>query len=486
MPMIDVYAVADLFPEDADRQLAEELTHALLRAEGVSSPGPTHLNNTGAFIHRMPPSAVNTAATGAARTVRVQVLTPPGVLQRAGQKQLVSEITQILLGRSAIALIAIFMSLLVLPISLTVLMAALVAWPFVLDIFWPSQQRRIVELEPAFRGLALAITASFLFTGIAAGSALGGALYPRFGFSSVLLMSIVLLGIGMGTLLFSVRAMQPRKTALALAAMALIGFGGKSVMARSLRQSDKKEMVRELLKGLETRDQKPLGYINPAKYVQDDPNVEDGLEGLKKFLASLPADTKVNTVRIFADGDYVVAHSEYELSGPKVGFDIFRFENGKIVEHWSNLEANCPQPNGSGRTQTDGPVEAVDLHKTEANKALLKEYFEVVVIGEKRDQATKYRGALHQHNCYGDDDRSGFQTKKGPFGNPGFVYKVHKVHKILGEGSFVLVVNEGLFDNKPTSFYDFYRVADGKIVEHWDVLEAAIPREQSKNANGKF
>src|SRR5258707_178274 len=88
--------------------------------------------------------------------------------------------------------IAIFMSLLVLPISLTVLMAALVAWPFVLDIFWPSQQRRIVELEPAFRGLALAITASFLFTGIAAGSALGGALYPRFGFSSVLLMSIVL------------------------------------------------------------------------------------------------------------------------------------------------------------------------------------------------------------------------------------------------------------------------------------------------------
>jgi phenylpyruvate tautomerase PptA (4-oxalocrotonate tautomerase family) len=95
MPMIDVYAVADVFPAGADRQLAEELTHALLRAEGVSSPGPTHLNNTGAYIHRMPPSAVNTAASGAARTVRVQVLTPPGVLQRAGQKQLVAEVTQI-------------------------------------------------------------------------------------------------------------------------------------------------------------------------------------------------------------------------------------------------------------------------------------------------------------------------------------------------------------------------------------------------------
>src|SRR2546423_12071033 len=94
-PMIDVYAAADLFPADADRQLAEELTRALLRAEGVQSPGPTHLNNTGAYIHRMPPSAVNTAAAGSARTVRVQVLTPPGVLQRAGQKQLVTEVTQI-------------------------------------------------------------------------------------------------------------------------------------------------------------------------------------------------------------------------------------------------------------------------------------------------------------------------------------------------------------------------------------------------------
>jgi len=95
MPMIDVYAAADLFPADADRQLAEELTSALLKAEGVVNPGPTHTNNTGAYIHRLPPSAVNTAAQGNARTVRIQVLTPPGVLSREGQKQLVAEATRI-------------------------------------------------------------------------------------------------------------------------------------------------------------------------------------------------------------------------------------------------------------------------------------------------------------------------------------------------------------------------------------------------------
>ncbi len=95
MPMIDVYAPADLFPAGADRDLAAELTSALLRAEGVINPGSTHTNNTGAYIHRLPPSAVNTVAQGNARTVRVQVLTPPGVLSREGQKQLVADVTQI-------------------------------------------------------------------------------------------------------------------------------------------------------------------------------------------------------------------------------------------------------------------------------------------------------------------------------------------------------------------------------------------------------
>ncbi len=95
MPMIDVYAPADLFPAGTDRTLAQQLTAALLKAEGVAQPGPAHLNNTGAYIHRMPASTVHTAATDQARTVRIQVLTPPGVLNRDGQKQLVADATAI-------------------------------------------------------------------------------------------------------------------------------------------------------------------------------------------------------------------------------------------------------------------------------------------------------------------------------------------------------------------------------------------------------
>ena len=94
MPMVDVYARADLFPAGTDRELSEKLTRAVLRAEGVAKPGPFQLDNTAAYIHRMDPAAVHTAATGSARTVRVQVITPPGALTREGQRQLVREITE--------------------------------------------------------------------------------------------------------------------------------------------------------------------------------------------------------------------------------------------------------------------------------------------------------------------------------------------------------------------------------------------------------
>lgn len=96
MPMIDVYAPADMFPAEADEQLGRELTHAVLRAEGVAQPGPFHLDNTAAFIHRMPASAISTANTPSSRTVRVQIITPPGSLNRDGQRQITKEATEII------------------------------------------------------------------------------------------------------------------------------------------------------------------------------------------------------------------------------------------------------------------------------------------------------------------------------------------------------------------------------------------------------
>jgi len=98
----------------------------------------------------------------------------------------------------------------------------------------------------------------------------------------------------------------------------------------------KLEIVRELLKSLETKDPKPARYINSRKYIQHNLGVGDGPEAGKELISQLPDTIKVNTVRIFADGDFVAAQSEYDFFGPKVGFDVFRFEGGEIVERWDN------------------------------------------------------------------------------------------------------------------------------------------------------
>ena len=111
-----------------------------------------------------------------------------------------------LLRAAMLGIVAVFAALLVLPVSMTFLLAVLVAWPFISDIVWPSQQRRIVELEPAMRGIALAFTVSFMFSGIAAGSWIGGVVYSNFGFTALLATSIGLVLAALGALRFSVKA----------------------------------------------------------------------------------------------------------------------------------------------------------------------------------------------------------------------------------------------------------------------------------------
>ncbi|MBL8942455.1 MAG: hypothetical protein JNK45_04875, partial [Myxococcales bacterium] len=61
-----------------------------------------------------------------------------------------------------------------------------------------------------------------------------------------------------------------------------------------------------------------------------------------------------------------------------------------------------------------------------------------------------------------------------------------RVHRVLAEGNFVLVMSEGEYGGVATAFYDLFRVEGGKIAEHWDTIEPIPARESWKNPNGKF
>lgn len=293
--------------------------------------------------------------------------------------------------------------------------------------------------------------------------------------------------------------MNAAQRASLLSALALVlAFAGcddtssetsKDTTTVTTTQAAPKQQVRDLLKSIETGESGPAAVINPNKYIQHNLGVKDGLAGFGELLAQLPkGSARVNTVRVFQDGDFVFAHTEYEFFGPKIGFDIFRFENGQIVEHWDNLQETPAQPNPSGHTMTDGPTEAQDLNQTEANKALVRSFVDdILVNGRLEKLAGYYRGDEYvQHNPQIADGLSGLGAALEAMAKAGVTMKYDRIHRVLGEGNFVLVASEGTFAGKPTSFYDLFRVANGKIAEHWDTIETIPSRDQWKNDNGKF
>ncbi len=253
--------------------------------------------------------------------------------------------------------------------------------------------------------------------------------------------------------------------------------------------ASRKQQVVDLLKSIETGDAAPVAAINHDKYIQHNLAVGDGLAGFGAVLAQLPkGSARVNTVRVFADDDYVFTHTEYDFFGPKVGFDIFRFENGKIVEHWDNLQPTPAQANPSGRSMTDGPGVATDLDRTEANKERVRGFVDDILVNGRMDRLAGYFDGDRylQHNPQIADGLSGLSAALQALASQGVAIRYDRIHRVLGEGDFVLVASEGEFGGKPTAFYDLFRVENGKIAEHWDTIETIPPRPEWRNANGKF
>ena len=250
-----------------------------------------------------------------------------------------------------------------------------------------------------------------------------------------------------------------------------------------------KQQVHDLLRSIETGDHAPIASINPDRYIQHNLAVADGLAGFGAVMKQLPPGTaRARPIRLFQDGEYVVAHTDYDFFGPKIGFDVFRFEAGRIVEHWDNLQPKPQQPNPSGRTMIDGPTEATDLESTEANKALVRGFLEEVLIKGKLDLLPRYfdDGRYLQHNPRVGDGLKGLAAGMEQMAREGQALRFTKVHRVLGEGSFVLAMSEGLLGDTPTAFYDLFRVEGGKLAEHWDTIEAIPPEAQHQNRNGKF
>ena len=92
-----------------------------------------------------------------------------------------------------------------------------------------------------------------------------------------------------------------------------------------------------------------------SRYTQHNPRAADGPEGLRAFLAFLREkfpDYHSDIKRVFADGDYVIAHVHNVPTPGSRGtaiIDIFKLEDGKVVEHW-DVRQDIPEQSANSNT----------------------------------------------------------------------------------------------------------------------------------------
>ncbi len=255
----------------------------------------------------------------------------------------------------------------------------------------------------------------------------------------------------------------------------------------------KKETVGAFLGAVLSQDTATTRELANADYVQHNPFIPSGLEPFIQMLPLLREHgTTAENVRMFEDGNFVFMHNIWRNAKPfganeMVSFDIIRLDNkGKVAEHWDAMTALVNET-ASGRTQTDGPVSVQESDNTEENKALARKLLEDVLIGKNPGKITEYISAeqYNQHNPDIKDCLKCIMEAVQYLTGQGNMFRYTKIHKVLGEGNFVLTISEGEWSGKQQVFYDLFRVANGQLVEHWDVIQE-IPTEGLANDNGMF
>jgi predicted SnoaL-like aldol condensation-catalyzing enzyme len=129
-----------------------------------------------------------------------------------------------------------------------------------------------------------------------------------------------------------------------LAAVALL-LARPVLAADNQQMEENKKTVRALYEAvLNKKDFDEASKYLGSKYIQHNPNAADGPDGLKGFIGFLKdkfPNNRSEIKRIFADGDYVIVHvhavREPGTRGNAI-IDIFKLENGKVVEHWDVVQ----------------------------------------------------------------------------------------------------------------------------------------------------
>ena len=241
------------------------------------------------------------------------------------------------------------------------------------------------------------------------------------------------------------------------------------------------DKAKAILKAFENNNAEVTKYMNPEKYIQHNLWAADWVEAFKNTIAFFKdKGVGVSILREFEDWNFVILHSNYNYGDFETStFDVFHFENGLATEHWDNTQAITENTLNWSSMITWGN-ELIDEAKTAENKALVEKFTNDVLKDKKTEDIEKYFSSKFiQHDP---------ATAAWTAGIKKALEKINyeKIHKILWQWNFVLVMSEAKIWWESSSIYDLYRLEDWKIIEHWATTEKIPPKTEWKNQNWKF
>jgi predicted SnoaL-like aldol condensation-catalyzing enzyme len=230
-------------------------------------------------------------------------------------------------------------------------------------------------------------------------------------------------------------------------------------------------------------------YLDP-KYIQHNPSIADGTEPLRQFVMDLRVrfPENHNTLeRVMGQGDLVVIHHHAIAIPGTPGtaiIDLFKVANGKIVEHWDALQT-VPATTANGNDMFSMLSKSGDP-STAANQGLVTNYF--TALTEQHDLTVVDRLVAPDLVQHDPSLASGSAAVKSAIAasfqaNPQMTFKSLKV---VAEADLVTLRyhRQATAEDLGQAVTDIYRVGQGKIVEHWSVVQD-VPA-MAANSNSMF
>ena len=268
----------------------------------------------------------------------------------------------------------------------------------------------------------------------------------------------------------------------ALAALAGPAFAGE--------EENKQLVVRALAEMFDGRNVELIDELYHPDYIQHSPSVADGRDGIRAAVTWMKENgikPQREIARVLAQGDLVGVQARVSFGGdPAIVGDIFRIEDGRIIEHWDTMQEEVPQSEtANGNSMIDGGgdvdkyVSNMDLARNTMNAV---EFFARGIAGDVETLKRLFGDEYIQHNPMvpnGVEPIFGFfKDSDGTLGNV-------TVHLTISDGDLTMALVE--YADWGNGVIEIVRHdEEGRIVEHWDIVQEIPAPEDFAHDNGMF